>query len=313
MLSIIISSFILILLLKFQNIINRYSNYIYILAIMVSISLLYLYTSIFESTSPHLITSFILISYISFYDLYLKNNQKNTFYFKYKSNVYTISLIFFTPYIFLELIQNSFELSTFTISGILLVTILSTMEFLLQSKKHDYMFLNKYTYLVYFILVLHLVTIFETEKRVVLLVILFLYILLSLMNCLSKEKQTLNQFIALSLTVSCTFCFIYNVLDNSNKEVINLNNLTNGIYYGESDGLENQKVKISVSVYNGKITDITLLDCGCHNTQNNIKYVISGNQFIFQILLNQSTNIDSIAGSTSTCNKIVEAIDSALN
>ncbi|PAT00963.1 hypothetical protein CI105_09100 [Candidatus Izimaplasma bacterium ZiA1] len=313
MLSIIISSIILILLYKYQVFINRYLNYIYILVLMVSISSLYLFNSILETPSPHLITSFILISFISFYDLYLNDNVKTDYYYCYKNNINMISLIILLPFMVIDFIQNNYELSLPIITGVLLVLVLCIIQLLLHLNKHRFMFLNKYTYLVYFIMVSYLASIFETEKRVVLLVILFLYILLSLMNYLSKEKQTLNQFIALSLTVSCTLVFINYTSDKSNYEVINTTNFTNGIYYGESVGVDDQKVKLSVVVYNGKITNIILLDCGCNNFPNSNKYEESANQFIFQILTKQSTNIDSITGSTKTCNKIVDAIDSALN
>ena len=100
---------------------------------------------------------------------------------------------------------------------------------------------------------------------------------------------------------------------NDNKSTLKLDNVENnqtykdGKYIGEAEGFGG-KVKVQVTVSNGKIADIEIL-----SHFDGKEYMSKASDLINKIIKNQNTNVDIVSGATYSSKGIVNAVRDALN
>ena len=81
-----------------------------------------------------------------------------------------------------------------------------------------------------------------------------------------------------------------------------------GVYYGAGTGYDNVKLRARVTIRNGKITAIEILDADTESTL----YQKSASGVIEEILKDQRWDVDSVVGATYSSNGIKEAVAEAL-
>lgn len=93
-------------------------------------------------------------------------------------------------------------------------------------------------------------------------------------------------------------------INSINIEEINLSNVEDGTYIGESDAVL-VKVKVKVTVENNKIKDIELLKHE-NGRGENAEVVVD------RVIKHQSLDVDVVSGATSSSKVILDAIQNAL-
>jgi uncharacterized protein with FMN-binding domain len=83
---------------------------------------------------------------------------------------------------------------------------------------------------------------------------------------------------------------------------------TDGTYEGTSDAGMHEGLKVSVSVKDGKISEVSIIE---HDETEGIGTSAFG-PVTEAIVDAQSTDVDSVSGATKTSNAIKEAVDGAL-
>ena len=100
---------------------------------------------------------------------------------------------------------------------------------------------------------------------------------------------------------------------NDNKLTLKFDNVENnqtykdGKYIGEAEGFGG-KVKVQVTVSNGKIADIEIL-----SHSDGKEYMSKASALVNKIIKKQSTNVDAVSGATYSSNGIINAVRNALN
>lgn len=79
-----------------------------------------------------------------------------------------------------------------------------------------------------------------------------------------------------------------------------------GTYYGSGTGFAGT-IKVKVTVSNGKISDITIIE-----SSDGKDYIDSASTLLKQIVKKQSTNVDTVSGATYSSNGLIEAVRDAL-
>lgn len=82
-----------------------------------------------------------------------------------------------------------------------------------------------------------------------------------------------------------------------------------GVYEGIGNGY-GPNLKVSVTVENGKITEIEIIE---HNERGENFYLPAMENIPGKIIEKQSTDVDTISGATFTSNGIMEAVENALS
>ncbi len=89
--------------------------------------------------------------------------------------------------------------------------------------------------------------------------------------------------------------------------------LEDGTFYGSSSGFKNRDVEVEVTVVNGVIEEIEILDCGCTSPEKGVDFEDAVDDLAQEILDTQSTNLDSVSGATKSTKGLLEAVEEALN
>lgn len=91
------------------------------------------------------------------------------------------------------------------------------------------------------------------------------------------------------------------------KKISENKSYKDGKYIGEADGFGG-KVKVQVTVLNGKVTNIKVL-----SHSDGKEYIIKASALVDKIIKKQSTNVDAVSGATYSSNGIINAVRNALN
>lgn len=81
-----------------------------------------------------------------------------------------------------------------------------------------------------------------------------------------------------------------------------------GVYYGQSQGYYSN-IKIQVTIHNGKINDITILE----HEEPEILANIVFEKLPPKIIKHNGADVDGISGATYTSKSLLEAVDEALS
>lgn len=89
---------------------------------------------------------------------------------------------------------------------------------------------------------------------------------------------------------------------------LELDSIADGTYEGEGTGFRGT-TKVSVTVENGEITDITVVSC-----EDDESFFVRAEEGIISEIINaQSLDVSCVSGATFSSNGILEAIANALN
>lgn len=129
---------------------------------------------------------------------------------------------------------------------------------------------------------------------------------------MSKKKRNLVILIGLILIIGIISLLVYLAfLSNYQNKVaaieiqdIDFSDIPDGTYYGEFD-VNFIRAKVSVTLENGIITDITLLE---HKNGEGKP----AERIIDDIIKAQSLEVDAVSGATNSCKVITQAIMNAL-
>lgn len=129
---------------------------------------------------------------------------------------------------------------------------------------------------------------------------------------MSKKKRNLVILIGLILIIGIISLLVYLAfLSNYQNKVaaieiqdIDFSDIPDGTYYGECD-VNFIRAKVSVTLENGIITDITLLE---HKNGEGKP----AERIIDDIIKAQSLEVDAVSGATNSCKVITQAIMNAL-
>jgi uncharacterized protein with FMN-binding domain len=129
---------------------------------------------------------------------------------------------------------------------------------------------------------------------------------------MSKKKRNLVILIGLILIIGIISLLVYLAfLSNYQNKVaaieiqdIDFSDIPDGTYYGECD-VNFIRAKVSVTMENGIITDITLLE---HKNGEGKP----AERIIDDIIKAQSLKVDAVSGATNSCKVITQAIMNAL-
>ena len=95
-------------------------------------------------------------------------------------------------------------------------------------------------------------------------------------------------------------------LINTKSDSNNVNKYKDGTYEGVGNGFGGQ-IKVQVKISGGKITDIIILS---HSDGD--AFINSASQLLSDIILKQTTNVDTVSGATFSSNGLIEAVRNAL-
>lgn len=96
--------------------------------------------------------------------------------------------------------------------------------------------------------------------------------------------------------------------EENNNATLELSSLADGTYQGQGEGFRGT-TSVSVTVENGKITDITVVSY----EDDESFFVRAQDTIISEIINAQSLNVSSVSGATFSSNGILEAVADALN
>lgn len=97
-------------------------------------------------------------------------------------------------------------------------------------------------------------------------------------------------------------------LEDNNNATLELSSVADGTYYGEGEGFRGT-TSVSVTVENGKITDITVISY----EDDESFFIRAEDTMISEIIDAQSLDVSCVSGATFSSNGILEAVANALN
>lgn len=247
--------------------------------------------------------------------------------------------IAYGQYYFVKLFTNISELDTVRIFAAVLslimimllipLTITSFMVIRRKMNPKKWKSLQKLSYVFYGLLFVHIALIFSVsilnghlDTLIDLTVYAFIYIIYLILRAKKHKKQRV-----LSIVFAIAVCTIYTSLavfgfraarnyEAEDKEeettVSSETSLSSeitykdGIYEGSATGYSG-KMTVSVTISDGEITEIKILDTG-----DDEEYLIDARDVIPEIIEKQSTEVDTISGATHSSKGIIRAVGKAL-
>lgn len=186
-----------------------------------------------------------------------------------------------------------------------------------KMKKETWKKLQKFAYLAYLALFIHLMV--TTSLYAIEYIVIFgFYIFMKQLHYVYHRYSFAKSFIITSFLIAGTIYLSGITLFSSTVDdtAITINTesstLIDGTYRAQAPGYQNLIADLSVTIENGVITDITFYDCGCTPTDKKGYYLDTSNLLIEQIISAQSTDIDLISGATHTSQGILDAVELAL-
>jgi uncharacterized protein with FMN-binding domain len=237
-----------------------------------------------------------------------------------------IGFILLIPHFIIYLnnfINGDYPWEWYGIFAMIIMIPLFTTSFNIFKKKinmKNWKKLQRLSYIVYALIFIHLMIVGSGENVIVYGTLFSLYTYLKIKNyLLNKEEQSLKTMLnigyafVLGLYLFNTTGVAGNLFSTSYEGAdYNMVSLNDGIYRGEGTGFQGLEVDLDVVVENGEIADIIIYEYGGTTPHKGIDFEVSASLVANEIILNQSTNIDTISGATKTSEGILEAVKDAL-
>jgi len=320
--------FLGVLAFFFDKYIRKYSVVLGVLIALISLVSLFWYndfTGVFVSGEIGL--SFYLV--VMFAGAFPKQSRLTK---KLKSvrKEYSIwGLIALIPHLILFLIDFITGAYPWEVVGVIAALIMiplfitSFQRYKKKMKIKDWQKLQKLSYLVYALIFVHLILTSAPEHQVIYIFIFSAYLLLKLNYYLFNNKIWVRRSLTLA-TLLVTIFTAHNIITtesiyfsffgvNSSVDAsVESESMTDGTFTGTAVGYTGELVVVKVSIENGEIIDIDLLDCGCTLPSHGMDYEVAAEAIADSVINLQTTDIDAISGATTTSHSVIEAIKDAI-
>ncbi len=174
---------------------------------------------------------------------------------------------------------------------------------------------QKYSYIAYFTLFLHLVLI-NNANALLYLGIFGLYFALKLKYYLFLNTNQFMKFAGLVIILGGLFVVSGGIESNASASNIGTDYsellLVDGVYNVYEASYLDHTVILQVTVENNTISKIVILDHGSTDPSRKPQYYAAAEDMVELILEANSTDIDSIAGSTETTEAIIKAVEQVI-
>ena len=230
-----------------------------------------------------------------------------------------IGFIFLTPHAYLNIynsITNVMPLELLGLLAYLLMIPLFITSFKLiriNIPTSSWLKLHRFSYLVYFLMLLYIIRISEPRIAVLYTIIYGVYSVLKLSTFFEKKALLKATTFTLLISVSSLF-FINDVTSyfDDPYDIITSNSFVDGTYIGYAKGYRNLDTVVRVVITENKIEYVIIDKCGCTPIIHSDEYINAAFQTANDIRVYNRTDIDSIAGSTKTSEAINQAVINAL-
>ena len=219
----------------------------------------------------------------------------------------------------MDIINEDIELSKIVLTGVLTVLIMFpifVISFKFIKKRMNikkWTYYQKYSYIAYFSLFLHLILI-NNSNALLYIGVFGLYFAMKLKNYLLPETSMVLKYGVLVAVLGGLFIFTGGIESSARDAGIDYSELIliDGIYNVYEDSYSDHTVILQITVEGNTITKIYIIDHGSTDPSRKPQYYAAAEEMVALILEAQSTDIDSIAGSTETTDAILDAVDDVI-
>jgi len=221
----------------------------------------------------------------------------------------------------IQFLDGSYHVEWYGIIAMVVMIPLFITSFTVIKKKMNikkWYELQRWAYLAYAGIFLHLLMIGEKEHTIAYIVIFGLYSLLKFKNDIFNKEN--KQYVIFKSVIVTVLIVLGSLVITGNignlvykAETIDLSLVEDGTYTGKSDGFQNLPISLEVTVLDGEIIDINIIEYGSTSPHKGINFYDEADNMSDNIISTQDTGIDSISGATTTTKGIQEAIIDALS
>lgn len=306
----------------FNKFIIKYERVMYGLALAFSV------LALFYLDSEHLwvlkdgffsLSLFIVVMYTGGFKRNSKINKK----LRSVRKIFSImGFIFIIPHGVMymkDIVDGDLEASKITLLGLITVGVmlpLFIISFKFIKKRMSikkWVYYQKYSYIAYFTLFLHLVLI-NNSNALLYIGIFGFYFALKLKNYLFLSIKPYWKLAGLILILGGLYS-IGNSNESSAKDVgIDFSELplVDGVYNVYADSYLDYRVVLQVTIFNNDITNIIIIDHGSTDPNRKPQYYAAAVDMVNLILQENSTDIDAISGATETTEGVINAVEMAI-
>lgn len=225
----------------------------------------------------------------------------------------------------LQFLDGSYPVEWFGVIAYAIMIPLFIISFSFIKKKMDirkWFSIQRWAYLAYATIFIHLLLIGQTDHLIAYTVIFSVYTFLKLKNYAFKENTSIAKTVksigvtVLVVLVSLTFTGTIEVsalIGSFEATTVDVSLLEDGVYNGEATGFKNLDVSLEVTVEDGMIIDINIIEYGATSSHGGVNFKNAGEEMAENIISTQDTGIDSISGATKTTEGIQDAVVNALS
>lgn len=245
-----------------------------------------------------------------------------------------LGFVFLAPHAFeylLQFLNGTFSWEWYGVVGFIIMIPLFITSFSVVKKKMDtktWFKLQRFAYVVYLLIFVHLLVIGQADHIPVYIAIFGVYTFLKLYNYTFKKTDPIGRVFLSVIVVLVGMVVSFKVSGYEPQELfgdINISSygyegldfgdleLTDGTYTGTASGFQNLTVEVEVTVLNGEVTEIVLIDDGSTSPHKGIDFEQVAIDIAEDIVSSQSTDIDTYSGATSTSKGVLEAVEDAIN
>ncbi|MFK5883831.1 MAG: hypothetical protein QM489_05745 [Candidatus Izemoplasma sp.] len=213
-----------------------------------------------------------------------------------------------------EIISGDYDASIVVVLGIITALIMLPLTIIsFKSVKRKFpikkwFHYQKYAYLSYFFLFLHLIMI-NNNNQIFYFIIFGLYFSLKLKNYLFQTTHVLLKVGVLVVLLSGLFLFSGKRDARADVEGVNLDEivLADGTYSASVPSYEDY-LRIQVVILNNELVNIFILDYGSTDPSRRPQYNLAVDNMVTEIIARNSTDIDTVSGATETTKALLKAL-----
>lgn len=306
----------------FNKFIIKHEKGMYIFSIVIGI------VSIIYMDSEHLslvkdgylgLALFIVVMYTGGFKRNSKLNKK----LRSVRKIYSImGFILIIPHMAMylnDIVSGDLEGSKIVILGVLTAVImlpLTIISFQVIKRKFPikkWFKYQKYAYIAYFTLFLHLVLI-NNDNALLYIGVFGIYFGLKLKNYLFLNTKFIWKLTVLVILLGGLYLIGNAKTTTASEDGINVSELTlnDGVYIGTAPSYIDYTVVLEVTILNNEITSILLIDHGSTDPLRKPQYYQAALYIANEIIINNSTELDAIAGATETTEGVLIAVENAI-
>lgn len=183
--------------------------------------------------------------------------------------------------------------------------------------------LQRWAYLVYALTFIHLLLIGQEDHVPAYIVLFGVYTFLKLYNYVFKKQSSVAKVVSSIIVLAIAALPIMKVsgfdlqttfsFDFEDTSIdYNIEEIVDGTYAGYATGFQNLEVEVDVTVVDGAITTIDIIEDGSTSPRHGVDFSQAAEDIADDIIEYQSTDIDNISGATKTVDGIKDAVNDAL-